>query len=82
MYQYSKPALTIDQQIDLLVCRGMFIPDRVNAKHDLSNISYYLGLAPFLLLRHLNIQILSNRNCLTLIILFLLWTKNKEKKLV
>jgi len=42
MYQYSKPALTIDQQIDLLVCRGMFIPDRVNAKHDLSNISYYL----------------------------------------
>jgi|GEM_PF-4221443 len=29
MYQYSKPALTIDQQIDLLVGRGMFIPDRL-----------------------------------------------------
>lgn len=38
---YSKPALTIDQQIDLLEKRGLSIPDHERAHRHLTNISYY-----------------------------------------
>ena len=39
--KFTKPALTIDGQIDLLARRGMSIPDRVRAAHYLRHISYY-----------------------------------------
>lgn len=38
---YNKPALTIDQQIDLLNSRGLNIPDRDKARHYLQFINYY-----------------------------------------
>jgi abortive infection bacteriophage resistance protein len=38
---YAKPALTFDQQLDLLAGRGLIIPDRVSALNALSKISYY-----------------------------------------
>jgi abortive infection bacteriophage resistance protein len=38
---YCKPALTIDQQLDLLVARGLTIPDRDKARHYLNYIGYY-----------------------------------------
>jgi abortive infection bacteriophage resistance protein len=38
---HSKPALTIDQQIDLLESRGLIVPDRDNARHYLQFINYY-----------------------------------------
>ena len=41
MRTYTKPALTIDQQIDLLEKRGLSIPDHAQARRHLSNISYY-----------------------------------------
>lgn len=41
MKTYSKPALTIDQQIDLLEERGLSIPDKDRTKNHLGNISYY-----------------------------------------
>lgn len=39
--KYSKPALTIEQQIDLLVSRGLKITDREEASHYLRFIGYY-----------------------------------------
>lgn len=39
--RFSKPALTIDQQLDQLVNRGMDVGDRASAKHYLSHINYY-----------------------------------------
>ena len=41
MKTYNKPALTIDQQIELLERRGLSIPDKVRTKKHLSNVSYY-----------------------------------------
>ena len=41
MRTYSKPALTIEQQIALLESRGLSIPDHERAVRHLSNISYY-----------------------------------------
>jgi abortive infection bacteriophage resistance protein len=41
MIQYGKPALTTDQQVDLLIRRGMHIADRVQARQYLTHISYY-----------------------------------------
>lgn len=41
MKVYSKPSLTIDQQIALLEERGLSIPDHKRASRHLSNISYY-----------------------------------------
>jgi abortive infection bacteriophage resistance protein len=41
MTKYLKPSLTIEDQINLLVSRGLIIDDPVLAKHILSNISYY-----------------------------------------
>jgi len=41
LQSYSKPALGIDEQIDLFVRRGMAVPDRDRARHYLSYISYY-----------------------------------------
>jgi abortive infection bacteriophage resistance protein len=38
---YDKPALSIDEQIDLLIKRGLAVPDRVRAAHYLRYISYY-----------------------------------------
>ena len=38
---FNKPALTVDQQIDLLERRGMDVPDRDRARHYLTHISYY-----------------------------------------
>jgi abortive infection bacteriophage resistance protein len=38
---YNKPALTIDQQIDLLESRNLNIPDKEKARHYLQFISYY-----------------------------------------
>jgi abortive infection bacteriophage resistance protein len=39
--KYTKPPLTIDDQIDLLLSRGMVIPDRARASRYLSHISYF-----------------------------------------
>jgi len=39
--KYDKPPLTIHQQIDLLVSRGMVIPDRERAVRYLTHINYY-----------------------------------------
>lgn len=41
MRTYSKPALTIDEQIGLLEKRGLSIHDHDRAARHLSNISYY-----------------------------------------
>jgi abortive infection bacteriophage resistance protein len=41
MPDYAKPALPVNQLIDLLVHRGMHIPDRAEAAHYLAHISYY-----------------------------------------
>lgn len=41
MTKYLKPSLTIEDQINLLVSRGLVIDDPAFAKHILSNISYY-----------------------------------------
>lgn len=41
MKTYSKPALTIEQQIDLLEQRGLIIADRERAARHLRNVSYY-----------------------------------------
>lgn len=38
---YTKPALTFDQQLELLAGRGLIIPDRPAAQAILSRISYY-----------------------------------------
>ncbi|MDQ7059262.1 MAG: Abi family protein [Ghiorsea sp.] len=38
---YTKPALTISQQIDLLTSRGLAVPDKARAEHYLKYISYY-----------------------------------------
>ena len=38
---YTKPALSIDQQIDQLLDRGMVIKNRPHATHFLSQINYY-----------------------------------------
>ena len=39
--KFSKPATTLDQQIDLLIERGMHIPDRDYARHYLTHLNYY-----------------------------------------
>lgn len=39
--RFAKPALTVEQQIDLLESRGMTIPDRARAAHYLTHINYY-----------------------------------------
>jgi abortive infection bacteriophage resistance protein len=41
MKKYTKPSLTINEQIDLLISRGMLVPDRDRAARYLSHISYY-----------------------------------------
>lgn len=38
---YTKPALTFDQQIDLLQSRGLLVPDREKACHYFQFINYY-----------------------------------------
>lgn len=38
---FSKPPLSVDQQIDLLIQRGMAVPDRERARHYLTHINYY-----------------------------------------
>ena len=39
--QYTKPLLLIDQQIDLLISRGMEVDNRVRAVRYLNHINYY-----------------------------------------
>lgn len=39
--QFTKPALTVNQQISLLEQRGMIVPDRDRAQHYLTHINYY-----------------------------------------
>ena len=39
--KYDKPPLSIDQQVDLLISRGMAIPDRTRAARYLTHINYY-----------------------------------------
>ena len=41
MTRYCKPALTTDQQVDLLIRQGMHIADRTEARQRLTHISYY-----------------------------------------
>lgn len=41
MMEYTKPPLTIDEQIDLLVERGMEVSERAKAARYLSHINYY-----------------------------------------
>ena len=39
--RYSKPALPIDQQLDLLIQRGLEVGERAEALHYLTHINYY-----------------------------------------
>ena len=39
--RFAKPAISIDDQLTLLRCRGMIIDDAATARHYLSHISYY-----------------------------------------
>ena len=39
--RFTKPATTLDQQIDLLIRRGMAVPDRDRARHYLAHLNYY-----------------------------------------
>lgn len=39
--QFDKPPLTMVEQVDLLVERGLLIPDREKATHYLSHLNYY-----------------------------------------
>jgi abortive infection bacteriophage resistance protein len=39
--KYDKPPLLIDQQVDLLISRGMIIQDRARAERYLTHINYY-----------------------------------------
>ena len=46
----SKPFRSIDEQIELLGCRGMIIDDDEVARHALERIGYYRlseGVSPF-----------------------------------
>jgi abortive infection bacteriophage resistance protein len=38
---FCKPALNLDEQLDLLISRGLIIPDRDKARHYLRYIGYY-----------------------------------------
>jgi abortive infection bacteriophage resistance protein len=38
---YRKPALTLDEQLDLLASRGLIIPDQEKARHYLRYVGYY-----------------------------------------
>lgn len=50
--QFSKPSLTIPEQISLLESRGMSIPDHNSAAHYLKHISYYRLRAYWFPLEH------------------------------
>jgi hypothetical protein len=39
--KFSKPALSVEQQLDLLTRRGMTLADRAPALHHLQHISYH-----------------------------------------
>ena len=39
--KFTKPAKTFDEQIDLLISRGMLIENREYAAQQLANINYY-----------------------------------------
>ena len=39
--EYSKPWLSVDEQIDHLVERGLFVSDRDGAAHLLRTVGYY-----------------------------------------
>lgn len=39
--RFTKPATTFDEQIDLLIGRGMEVPDRDLARHYLAHLNYY-----------------------------------------
>lgn len=39
--EFKKPAITFEQQVDLLISRGMTVEDRTSAIHYLSHINYY-----------------------------------------
>jgi abortive infection bacteriophage resistance protein len=39
--KFDKPALTIEEQIDLLLSRGLVISDRDQARHYLTHLNYY-----------------------------------------
>jgi abortive infection bacteriophage resistance protein len=49
---YCKPALTLDDQIDLPTARGLTVPDRDKARHYLRYIGYYRLSGYFLTLCH------------------------------
>ena len=46
--QFDKSPLTIPKQIDLLMARGLLIPDREKAAHYLTQINYYRLVAYWL----------------------------------
>jgi len=46
--RYNKPALTFDEQHDLLLQRGLVVPDRLRALRWLKQVSYYRFSAYFL----------------------------------
>ncbi|WP_062064205.1 Abi family protein [Cellvibrio sp. OA-2007] len=39
--EFKKPAISFEQQVDLLISRGMTVEDRTSAIHYLSHINYY-----------------------------------------
>lgn len=39
--KFAKPAISVDDQLDLLKQRGMTVPDEARARHYLKHISYY-----------------------------------------
>jgi abortive infection bacteriophage resistance protein len=52
--KYSKPALSISKQVDLLESRGLKVIDKDKAEYYLSNISYYRFSAYLLPFQHRN----------------------------
>jgi abortive infection bacteriophage resistance protein len=46
--RYTKPPLTFSEQHDLMIARGLCVPDRARAMRWLQNVSYYRLSAYFL----------------------------------
>lgn len=56
---FDKPALTIEQQIELLVSRGLYIDDTSLAHKVLSNVNYY---HPIIILKAIDIHFMTETN--------------------
>lgn len=67
MQNYCKPALSIDQQLDLLISRGLTITDLAKARHYLNYIGYHrlTGYFPTFQQSHPGVKLHSFKNNVT-----------------